>query len=41
MVMHYEQYIFIIYDSAGMERNKFQQFSKLIKLLLISKTWPH
>ena len=32
MVIRHEQCIFIIYDSAGRERNNIQQLPKLIKL---------
>ena len=32
MVMYHEQCIFIIYDSAGNERNNFQQQPKLAEL---------
>ena len=32
MVMHHEQCIFIMYDSAGTERKHFLQQSKLIEL---------
>ena len=41
MVMHHEQYVFIIHDWAGRERNNFQQIPKLIELKFISTTWPH
>ena len=33
--------ILIIHDSAGRERNNFQQQSKLSELKFISTTWPH
>ena len=36
--IHHEQCIFIIYDSGGRERNKFQQLSKLIEVKFISTT---
>ena len=39
--IHHEQCIFIIYDSAERERNKFQQLSKLSEVKFISTTWPH
>ena len=41
MVIHHEQCIFIIYNSAGRGRNKFQQLSKSIELKFISITSAH
>ena len=41
MVIHHEQCIFIIYDSAGRERNNFQQLSKSVEIKLISTTWSY
>ena len=41
MVIRHVQCTFITYDSAGTERNNFQQISKLIELKFISATWPH
>ena len=38
VVIHHEQCIFIIYNSAGRERNNFQQLSKLIELKFIPTT---
>ena len=38
VVMHHEQGILIIYDSAGREKYNFQQLSKLIELRFISTT---
>ena len=40
MVIHHEQSSIIIYDSAGRERNNFQQLPKLIELKFISTTGP-
>ena len=47
MVMHNEQYIFIIYDrerngqAGSRERNNFQRPSKLTELKIFSTSWPH
>ena len=38
--IHHQQCIFIIYDSAGREKNKFEQLSKLIEVKFIPRTWP-
>ena len=43
MLIHHEQYIFIIYDSACQlaEKKTIFKLSKLIELKFISTTWPH
>ena len=41
MAIHQEQDIFIIDDSAGSERNNFQQLSKSIELKFISIIRPY